>query len=253
MKRALTSLVCSLAFVCSVSAKDPAPFSEATRPPYTPTAEKSINGNAIGDMKAKVEEEWDGIVFNEEGKPVEYTVTLETDEGEIDIAFFPDDAPNHVRSFVALSEAGFYDGLLFHRTIPNFVIQGGCPIGNGTGGPGYCLKPEFNKRPHVKGALSMARAQPTDSAGSQFFICTGNPSFLDENYTVFGEVTRGLDVVDKIVARPTAPGDRPLQPVKIKKATVKKNGKPIDASAPASDAAPKAPESQPAPPPAPGE
>ncbi|QDU63010.1 Peptidyl-prolyl cis-trans isomerase B [Planctomycetes bacterium Pan216] len=223
MKRPMLGLLGLLLCASPLLAAEPTSFSEATRPPYVTPPVKSTNGKALADMKAKVEKEWDGIVFNKDGKPVTYLVTLETDKGDIEIEFFPQDAPNHVRSFIALADAGFFDGLNFHRTIPNFVIQGGCPKGDGSGGPGYCLKPEFNQRPHTRGALSMARAAPTDSAGSQFFVCHGDPRFLDGKYTVFGQVKNGMDVVDQIVGQPTAPGDRPLNPVKIKKATVTKN------------------------------
>ena len=171
-------------------------------------------------MKDQVSESWDEIVFDENGMTREYVVTMETDEGNVVIEFFPEEAPNHVRSFLALSRAGFFDDLIFHRTIPGFVIQGGCPLGTGTGGPGYCLKPEFNAIPHERGVLSMARAQPTDSAGSQFFVCVDRTASLDNKYTVFGKVVDGMDVVDRIVARPTGPGDRPLNPVKIKSVKV---------------------------------
>lgn len=210
-------------FICTsiAVAADKPDFAAATRAPYRTESGKTSTGKSIAELKAQVEKVWGDIVFEKDGKPIEYVVTFETEEGPIEMEFFPQDAPNHARSFIALSKVGFYDGLNFHRCIPNFVIQGGCPLGNGTGGPGYCLKPEFNKRPHVKGVLSMARAQPEDSAGSQFFICVGEPRFLDGKYTVFGKVTKGIEVVDKIVARPgDADSGRPDKPVKILKATV---------------------------------
>jgi cyclophilin family peptidyl-prolyl cis-trans isomerase len=127
-----------------------------------------------------------------------YNVTLDTDKGVINLRLYPDVAPQHVNSFVFLSSEGFYDGLTFHRVEPGFVIQGGDPSGNGTGGPGYRVKAEFNDRPHKEGALAMARSQSPDSAGSQFYITLAPTPFLDRQYTVFGEVTSGMDVVKKI-------------------------------------------------------
>ena len=118
--------------------------------------------------------------------------------GEIVIEFFPDDAPKTVENFVTLAKKGFYDGLTFHRVEPGFVVQGGDPSGNGTGGPGYKIKAEFNKQPHVRGAVAMARTNDPDSAGSQFYITLAPANFLDGKYTVFGKVVSGMDVVDKI-------------------------------------------------------
>ena len=121
-----------------------------------------------------------------------------TSQGEIVFTFFPDDAPQTVASFIKLARNSFYDGLTFHRVEPGFVIQGGCPQGTGTGGPGYRLKAEFNDRLHDAGAVAMARAQSPDSAGSQFYICLEDAHFLDRQYTVFGHVTSGLDVARRI-------------------------------------------------------
>jgi len=121
-----------------------------------------------------------------------------TSQGEIIFTFFPDDAPLTVASFIKLARNRFYDGLTFHRVEPGFVIQGGCPQGTGTGGPGYRLKAEFNDRLHDAGAVAMARAQSPDSAGSQFYICLEDAHFLDRQYTVFGHVTSGLDVARRI-------------------------------------------------------
>lgn len=123
---------------------------------------------------------------------------LETNKGVIKFEFFEEDAPGHVENFITLTEKGFYNGLKFHRVVPNFVIQGGCPKGDGTGDAGYKIKAEFNSKPHLDGTVAMARAQHPDSAGSQFYICLGPQSFLDGQYTVFGQVTEGLDVVHKI-------------------------------------------------------
>ena len=124
-------------------------------------------------------------------------ITLENGN-QIDIAFYPDDAPKTVENFVTLAKKGFYNGLSFHRVVPDFVVQGGCPKGDGTGGPGYNIKAEFNARKHLRGTVAMARSQQPDSAGSQFYICYGPTPHLDRNYTVFGQVTSGLEHVDRI-------------------------------------------------------
>lgn len=116
----------------------------------------------------------------------------------IEMDLFPDVAPKTVENFVALSGKGFYNGLTFHRVEPGFVVQGGDPAGNGSGGPGYTIPAEFNERPHLRGSLAMARAQDPDSAGSQFYICLGPQPMLDRKYTVFGIVTKGMEVVDGI-------------------------------------------------------
>ena len=125
------------------------------------------------------------------------TITLEKG-GTITIEFFPEDAPKTVENFVTLAKKGFYDGLTFHRVVPGFVAQGGDPSGNGTGGPGYQIKAEFNKQKHLRGTVAMARSQHSDSAGSQFYICFAPQPSLDGQYTVFGRVVTGMDLVDKI-------------------------------------------------------
>ena len=133
------------------------------------------------------------------GKKVKQTAVITMEKGgEIVIEFFPEDAPKTVENFVTLAKKGFYDGLAFHRVEPGFVVQGGDPKGDGTGGPGYKIKAEFNKQPHVRGAVAMARSNDPDSAGSQFYITLAPANFLDGKYTVFGKVTSGMDVVDKI-------------------------------------------------------
>jgi peptidylprolyl isomerase/peptidyl-prolyl cis-trans isomerase B (cyclophilin B) len=124
-------------------------------------------------------------------------ITLERG-GEIRMEFFPEDAPKTVENFVGLAKKGFYNGLAFHRVVPGFVVQGGDPKGNGTGGPGYTIKAEFNNQKHVRGSVAMARSQHPDSAGSQFYICYGPHPHLDGQYTVFGRVTAGMEHVDKI-------------------------------------------------------
>jgi len=125
---------------------------------------------------------------------------IKTKKGDIVFSFYPHDAKLHTAAFIKLAREGFYDGLTFHRVEPNFVVQGGCPEGTGTGGPGYNLDAEFNDKPHVKGTVAMARAQSPNSAGSQFYICLGDARFLDKNYTVFGQTVEGQNIVDTIRA-----------------------------------------------------
>ncbi len=123
---------------------------------------------------------------------------IHTAKGDIVFRFYPHEARQHSAAFIKLARAGFYDGLKFHRVEPGFVIQGGCPQGTGTGGPGYNLDAEFSALPHVKGTVAMARAQSPNSAGSQFYVCIDDARFLDKQYTVFGQTTEGQDVVDAI-------------------------------------------------------
>ena len=123
---------------------------------------------------------------------------IKTDKGDMKLELFPDVAPNTVLNFVTLINKGYYNGLNFHRVVPGFVIQGGCPKGDGTGSPGYMIPAEFNKKKHLKGTLAMARAQDPDSAGSQFYICLDAQPFLDNQYTVFGQLVEGKDVPEKI-------------------------------------------------------
>lgn len=125
-------------------------------------------------------------------------VRISTPKGDMVFTFYPDDAPQHSAAFLKLAEGGFYDGLTFHRVEPGFVIQGGDPSGNGTGGPGYRLKAEFNDRPHVRGTVAMARSSDPDSGGSQFYVCLDDARFLDKQYTVFGQLIDGFDALDAI-------------------------------------------------------
>jgi peptidyl-prolyl cis-trans isomerase B (cyclophilin B) len=148
---------------------------------------------------------------------------LNTSAGEMVLEFWPDVAPGHVENFKKLAKQGFYDGTCFHRVIKGFMVQGGDPNTKddakqsqwGTGGPGYQIKAEFNDKPHVRGVLSMARSNSPDSAGSQFFICHGDPRFLDRQYTAFGKLIKGDDVLEKIATAPTHPGDRPVKKVSL--------------------------------------
>ncbi len=154
--------------------------------------------------------------------PVEVAV-IETSYGNIRVKFFPEKAPGHVNNFKKLAREGFYDGTIFHRVIPGFMIQGGDPNTKGTnkniygqGGPGYTINEEFSSIPHKRGILSMARSQNPNSAGSQFFIVVKDSNFLDSKYTVFGEVTGGMDVADKIVNLPRSRRDLPNERVEMK-------------------------------------
>jgi peptidyl-prolyl cis-trans isomerase B (cyclophilin B) len=143
--------------------------------------------------------------------------TLHTNAGPITVSFFDDDAPKTVENFRKLSGEGFYDGLIFHRVIRDFMIQGGDPEGTGTGGPGYTFEDEINDHKVVRGALAMANAGP-DTNGSQFFIVTTDAApWLDGKHTVFGEVTEGMETVDSIEGTETGPGDRPAEPQVIER------------------------------------
>ncbi|MGI6365144.1 MAG: peptidylprolyl isomerase [Bacillota bacterium] len=158
-------------------------------------------------------------------------LTIEMENGDkIEIELYPEIAPNTVNNFISLVKDGFYDGLIFHRVIPDFMIQGGCPRGSGMGGPGYSIRGEFagNGRPnplkHQRGVISMARAAHPDSAGSQFFIMVADAPHLDGEYAAFGKVTSGMECADKIVNVPRTPGDRPLQDQRMKTVTVETFG-----------------------------
>ena len=158
-------------------------------------------------------------------------VTFEMEDGGIIRAeLYPEIAPNTVNNFISLIKKGYYDGLIFHRVIPGFMIQGGCPKGNGMGGPGYCIKGEFtsngfkNDLAHTEGVLSMARTMFPDSAGSQFFIMHKNSPHLDGQYAAFGKVTEGMDVVDRIANTATDFRDKPLKDQIMKRVTVDTKG-----------------------------
>jgi cyclophilin family peptidyl-prolyl cis-trans isomerase len=147
-------------------------------------------------------------------------VTMETNRGAIELELFDDDAPKTVQNFLKLAGDGFYDGVIFHRVIPDFMIQGGDPTGTGMGGPGYQFEDEINSNPVVRGALAMANAGPNTN-GSQFFIVTADACpWLDGAHTVFGRVTGGMDVVDAIERTPTDHGDKPLDDVRIESISV---------------------------------
>ena len=154
-------------------------------------------------------------------------VTIHTDHGDMNLTFLPDKAPGHVDNFVDLAETGFYDGLKFHRIIDGFMVQGGCPLGNGTGDGPRRLKAEFNDTPHVRGTLSMARAQDPNSASCQFFICLDAAPFLDGQYSAFGQIAddasfETLAKLGKLEVRDPGTGEKssPTETVKINKMTV---------------------------------
>ncbi len=158
------------------------------------------------------------------------TITME-DGGQIVLELYPDKAPNTVNNFISLAQSGFYDGLVFHRVIKGFMIQGGDPKGNGTGGPGYTIKGEFslngcksNDIKHARGVISMARAMMPNSAGSQFFIMHANASYLDGQYAAFGRVISGMDVVDRIASVATDFNDRPKTEQKMRSVSVDTHG-----------------------------
>lgn len=172
----------------------------------------------MANRKAEVEAAQKDIDFNKNT----YQIELDTTMGKILLDMYPDVAPGHVLNILGLTKIGFYDGIIFHRVIPNFMAQVGCPLGNGTGGPGYTIKQEFNSKPHEPGVLSMARTNDPNSAGSQFFMCTARVPHLDRQYTVFGKTADqpSLDVLMKIGTTPTNSSDRPLKEVKINSAKV---------------------------------
>jgi len=183
-------------------------------------------GVAFAQTNAPAKEEKPKTDAKEEAKPAPATkevAVLKTSEGEMVLEFYPDVAPNHVENFKKLAKKGFYDGTAFHRVIKGFMVQGGDPNTKdeskkaewGQGGPGYTINAEFNKKPHVRGTLSMARTPDPNSAGCQFFICHGTPSFLDGQYTVFGQLIKGDDVLEKIATTPTEGPDRPVKRVNI--------------------------------------
>ena len=150
---------------------------------------------------------------------------FETSEGSMTIEFFADKAPGHVENFIKLAKDGFYNGTVFHRVIDGFMIQGGCPNGDGRGGPGWQIKAEFNDVHHERGIVSMARSADPDSAGSQFFICHGDAGFLDGQYTAFGRLVDGDETLEKIATadvRPGPGGERstPVSPVKVSSVSI---------------------------------
>lgn len=182
--------------------------------------------------QAEDTEQNDNGHLNQEENPV-VTITMDND-AEIIIELYPDIAPNTVNNFIFLIEDGFYDGLIFHRVIPDFMIQGGDPDGNGTGGPGYSIAGEFdangfsNDLKHTRGVISMARSESPDSAGSQFFIMVKDADHLDDDYAAFGEVVEGMSTVDEIVSAERDSHDKPLEDQIIKQIEVDTKGHDYD-------------------------
>jgi cyclophilin family peptidyl-prolyl cis-trans isomerase len=219
-------------------------FADATRqePPadWQRPPDLTLTGKSVGKLYTELVNQWDSIKFaTPDGKPIAYSATLDTDLGSIEIALRPDLAPNHVRNFVALARAGYYDGLVFERTVharsqeqPEVeveVIEGGCPLGTGDlgfGSIGYWLKPEFSKEAHEAGTVAACHGEELDTAACRFYITLNKAPFLDGNFTVFGKVTRGLDVARRIFSLPVRndpeypEGDRPEKPVVIRKVTI---------------------------------
>jgi cyclophilin family peptidyl-prolyl cis-trans isomerase len=171
--------------------------------------------------------EVDAAVKDVDFDKCDYQVEFDTNMGKMTLDLFPDKAPGHCRNIIGLARIGFYDGVVFHRVIKNFMIQGGCPHGTGTGGPGYTIKAEFNDRQHEPGVLSMARTSDPNSAGSQFFICVARVPHLDGQYTVFGKTAddASRDVALEIGNVKTSAGDRPAKDVKINSAKVVEKAK----------------------------
>jgi len=168
-------------------------------------------------------------VSKEIKEETEEVAVIETKFGKMTVRFFPEDAPNHVENFKKLAKARFYDNTTFHRVIPGFMIQGGDPntkdddrSNDGFGDPGYTIKAEFNTRSHQRGIVSMARGPHPDSAGSQFFICVAPATYLDGNYTVFGEVIEGMKAADKIVSVPRDGSDNPIEKVSMTVSIIKR-------------------------------
>lgn len=166
--------------------------------------------------------EVDAAVADVDFNTSSYQVVLDTSLGTITLDLSPSVAPGHCKNLIGLAKVGYYDGVIFHRVIQGFMIQGGCPQGTGTGGPGYQIPAEFNATPHEPGVLSMARTSNPNSAGSQFFLCLERVPHLDRQYTAFGRTAdaASLEVVKKIGAVPTNSNDRPLQDVTIRSARV---------------------------------
>ena len=190
--------------------------------------EEAVDEEEQTEMNGEAENEASQKEPSNENNPV-VTMTMENG-GAVLIELYPEVAPNTVNNFISLVEEGFYDGLIFHRVIPGFMIQGGDPEGTGMGGPGYSIKGEFdsndfeNDLEHDRGVISMARSQDPDSAGSQFFIMTDPSPHLDGDYAAFGKVMDGMDVVDEIVAAERDNADKPVEDQTIESMTIELNG-----------------------------
>ena len=231
MKTIISALLLAALAACAPANRDSA-ASDTTRTAgttatgYSSTTSSSVS-NPVTPTPAPAPK-----ASAEENRPMEYykdkVAELHTSAGEIDIRFYPDAAPNHVKNFIDLAEKGFYNGTKFHRVIPGFMIQGGdpntisgSPYSWGTGGSGKNVAAEFNSIHHARGVVSMARSNDPNSASSQFFICVADAGSLDNQYTAFGKVTKGMEVADKIVSAPRGAGDRPNNPTSIDKIVIR--------------------------------
>ncbi len=176
------------------------------------------NRENMPNRRPEVDKALADVDFSKNTYQIEFKTTL----GKIKLNLYPDIAPEHCKNIIGLTKIGYYDGIIFHRVIKDFVCQAGCPLGTGTGGPGYTIKAEFNDKLHVAGTLSMARTNDPNSAGSQFFLCLGRVPHLDKQYTVFGQTAddESLAVVMQFNKTQTGPGDRPNKEVKIETAKV---------------------------------
>ena len=221
MKRFLTAAL----LLAVVAGCAPAGNTDLSQTETTETTATQTESTATMDTAA-------ATPASQEGQPMtayqNKIAEIHTTAGEIDIRFFTDAAPNHVKNFIDLAQKGFYNGTKFHRVIPGFMIQGGDPNTKsadvntwGMGGSGSNVKAEFSAIPHKRGIVSMARSSDPNSASSQFFIVVADSGFLDNQYSVFGEVTKGMDVADKIVAAPRGPSDRPNEPTSITSITIR--------------------------------
>ena len=230
MKTVLFALLVAALAACAPANRDTASpdaaKSAATTSTYSATTSSSISNPAKATPASAPKP------TAEENRPMDYykdkVAELHTSAGEIDIRFFPDVAPNHVKNFIDLAEKGFYNGVKFHRVIPGFMIQSGDPntISGppstwGTGGSPNKLKAEFNDVHHGRGVVSAARTNDPNSASSQFFICVADAGYLDKQYTAFGKVTKGMDVADKIANAPRDANDRPNNAISIDKIVIR--------------------------------
>jgi len=217
------SVSCSQSQTTSSTAETTTTESAATA--QTQTTATQVTATAAPEHTMQPTPAQENSMANDQDK----VAVLHTSEGDITIRFFPDVAPKHVKNFLTLAQSGFYDGTKFHRIIPGFMVQGGDPNTKtdntsswGTGGSGSNIDAEFNSISHKRGIVSMARSNSPNSASSQFFIVVKDSTFLDRQYTVFGQVTNGMDVADKIVnAQRDQSNDRPFKPVAIKSITIR--------------------------------
>jgi len=209
--------IVAIVYFATQGGNDKAPVKNETGHVHTDSCEHNADAEVVGTSE-----------YAQENDPI-VTITMENG-GQIVLQLYPAAAPNTVANFVELAQSGYYDGLIFHRVIPGFMVQGGDPEGTGMGGPGYSIKGEFsgngheNNITHTRGVISMARANDPDSAGSQFFIMHADANYLDGQYAAFGEVISGIEVVDEIAAVTTGVNDKPLTDVVIKSIAVDTKG-----------------------------